>query len=207
MSEFSGELIFTDKLVRCEPVLRAQQSSRMMRSGQSAVNRYGPSWWALVAEYEFMTMAEAARAKAWIERRDLAAVTFTAFSLFQVKPRGVVTDPDAVLEISVDADTNTVVLAGVEAADNHKAGDMVSYRTDTGGYCLLRVIADTDPPEDVSGTWNLTCKVAPRPLPAAGTPAVRRVQALGEFELTTVPDPFDDYTSRRLAFEARSILR
>ena len=59
----------------------------------------------------------------------------------------------------------------------------------------------------ISGTAS-NIPMIPRPLAKhATTPAVRRVQALGEFELATPLEPFEDYTNRQLSFEATQVLR
>lgn len=199
----AGELILTDGLQVCDMALRHNQSRRMSSSGASAVVVYGPSRWFLRLETDFLDMAQARAWSAWLARRRGAARTFTAWRILRGYPAGSIgaAEGSAVLSsVNIGASTVTIGSAGAYQA---RKGDMISYRTANSGYWLGEVTGDVDA---ASGSAILPVEPPPR-APHATTPALRRIKALAEFELATDLDPFEDYTSRRLSFEAMQVIR
>lgn len=198
----AGELILTDGILSIDMSLAPMQTSRMGSSGNSIKGVTGPTRWRLVAETVFLTMAEARLWDAWLANRIHHGETFTAWRWARLNPQGALGTADGSIGLTVDAANNELDLTGCGAYVASK-GDMISYRTDVNGYYLGMIQA---PATAVSG--NVTVSVIPKPLAKhASAPAVRRTQALGEFELTTIVDPFDDYTNRSLRFEAMQVLR
>lgn len=199
----AGELILTDALQVCDMSLRHNQSRRMTNSGASAVVVYGPARWFLRAETEFLDMAQARNWSAWLARRKGGAVTFTAWRIMRGYPAGAIGADEGVAVLSsINTGASTIAIGSAGAYQARK-GDMVSFRTAANGYWLGEVTGDVN----ASG-GAATLAVEPRPRTQhASTPALRRVKALAEFELTTDLDPWEDYTSRRLSFEAMQVIR
>jgi hypothetical protein len=198
----AGELIITDGLSMMDWALQPLQSRRSSAAGASAVVTYGPSRWRLRVETDFLTLTQARRWSAWLARREGGRFTFTAWRLFRRYPLGSLGVEDSPDLLSVDYDNSRLVLGSV-GPYQARQGDMVSYRTAANGYWAGEIVADLDA---VAGEIPIT--VRPKPvLPHATTPSVRRVTALAEFELSTDLDPFEDYSQRRLSFEALQVLR
>lgn len=199
----AGELIPTDGLETMDMVPLPTQTGRMGASGNSVRGFLGPTRWRLIVRTAPMLSQEEARVwDPWIWNRIEFGETFTAWRLNRINPAGALGTPDGSIGLSVNKAASQITLTGT-GAYVAKKGDMISYRTDKNGYYLGQVQADASA---VSGTVTLT--MAPRPLDKhATTPAVRRVQALGEFELSTPLEPFDDYTGRQIQFEAVQVLR
>lgn len=198
----AGELILTHKLSKMDWSPMPIQAGRMGQSGEEAVTIFGPTLWRLQVETERLSMAEARAWSAWLNRRQGRAYSFTAWRLMRANPAGLLGNADGSLTISVNSSASTITLGGV-GSYQAKVGDMVSYRTAANGWWAGEVQADVS----ASG-GNATLSVLPRPVAThASTPAVRRVQALAEFRLTSLPDPFEDYTDRRLSFEALQVIR
>jgi hypothetical protein len=198
---WAGELILTDKLTKLDWAPVPLQSARMDAAGESVVADLGPTRWRLQVETERLSLTEARRWSAWINRRGFRKYTFTAWRLFRINPLGALGTADGAITIDVNAADNEITLDGV-GAYVASVGDMISWRTPTNGFCAVEVMADAS-----ASAGAVTLSVFPKPLPANDTPAVRRVQALAEFELTTNPDPFEDYTGRTLSFEAQQVYR
>lgn len=197
----AGALIPIEKLVRCEMVPATQQTKRWGSSGNSVIGVTGPTRWRLIVETERLTMPEARIWSTWLMDRWDRGETFTAFNLFRVRPQGQLGTADGAIGLTVDAANSELDLTGV-GTYVAKVGDFVSYRTAAAGYWVGQVRDDAE-----AATGAVTLKVSPRPLPKHATPAVRRVQALGEFEITTDPFPFEDYVGRTLSFEAMQVIR
>lgn len=198
----AGELIPTDGLVDMDMSLLPMGSSRMGASGESIVGRTGPTRWRLKVLATLSTLDEARTWDAWLANRIHHGFTFTAWRLLRLTTSGAIGTPDGSIGLTVNAAANQVSLTGT-GAYIAKKGDMISYRTLANGYYLGMVMADATA---VAGAVTLT--LSPKPMAKhATTPAVRRVQALGEFEISTPLDPFDDYSTRQIAFEAIQIVR
>jgi hypothetical protein len=199
----AGEIIPTDALLNMTvgPII-PMQTTRMGSSGNSIKGVTGPSRWPLRVETAFLTEAEARVWGPWLDRRIHHGYTFTAWNLMTINPAGALGTPDGSIGLTVDAANNELDLTGC-GAYVASVGDFISYRTDVNGYFLGRIQAAATA---VAGA--VTVQVVPKPLAKhASTPAVRRVQALGEFELVNQPERFDDYTNRRVIFEALQVLR
>lgn len=198
----AGALIPIHKLVRCEFHLVPQKTQRMGVSGASVQVFLGPTRIGLVVETERLTLADARAWSPWLNDRIHRGETFTAFNLWRVNPAGALGTADGSIGLTVEIPDSELHLTGV-GAYAAKAGDWVSYRTANSGYWAGEVREDATA---VAGA--VTLKVNPEPVaPHPTTPAVRRVQALAEFELTTPVGPFEDYVWRTLSFEAMSVLR
>lgn len=197
----AGELILTNKLVNMSMVLRHNESAPFGNAGNAAVVTHGPSRWLLNVETERLSQADARLWRAWTSRRG-GGRTFTAWDLHRINPAVTPLTADGSIAITVDSAASTIELTGV-GVDAISIGDMVSYRTLNNGFCLLEAQEAASPASGV-----VEFEVRPRPLtPHASVPAVRRVQALGEFRITTDLTPFDDYVDRSLQFEAIQQLR
>jgi hypothetical protein len=197
----AGELILENGLLKMDWAPVPLQAAPMSNSGDEAVVIFGPTLWRLQVETRRLSMAEARAWSAWLNRRQGRAYSFTAWRLFRYAPAsGVLGSPDGSLTVSVDVGARTVTLSGV-GGYQARVGDMISYRTAGNGWWAGEVQADVN----ASG-GSITLPVLPAPVaPHALTPAVRRVQALAEFKLATVPEPIEDYTDRRLSFEAMQV--
>lgn len=199
----AGELIPTAGLIKMDMSLAPMGSGRMGASGNSIIGRVGPTRWRLQVQTDFLDMDEARIWDAWLANRIHLGETFTAWRLFRLNPQVALGTPDGSVTLTVDAPNSRISLGGVTGYVA-SPGDMISYRTDTNGYYLGMVQGSVS----AVGSTASNIPMIPRPLPKhATTPAVRRVQALGEFELSTPLDPFEDYTSRQLGFEAIQVLR
>jgi hypothetical protein len=198
----AGEIIPIHGLVKMAVALVPMQTTRMGSSGNSIKGVTGPTRWKLSVETVRLSLAHARIWNPWLDRRIHHGYTFTAWDLLTINPAGAIGTPDGSIGLTVDAANNELDLTGT-GAYVASPGDMISYRTDVSGYYLGRIQAAATA---VAGA--VTVAVVPKPLAKhATTPAVRRVQALGEFELTTVLEPWEDYTDRRLMFEAMQVLR
>jgi hypothetical protein len=203
----NGDLILTHGIQKMDMALVPMQTQRMGASGASLRVTLGPSLWRLDVQTGYLPEAQAREWDAWLARRIHFGETFTAWRYLRENPAGNIGTPDSGVTLAaVDIPNNELDLTG---ATNYtaRAGDMISYRTDTNGYYLGMITA----PVSASG-GSVSVPVVPTPLAKhATTPALRRVQALGEFELATAIEPFGDYTAdpggRRLNFQAMQVLR
>lgn len=199
----AGELIPTAGLIKMDMSLIPMGSGRMGANGNSIIGRVGPTRWRLQVVTDYLDMDEARIWDAWLANRIHLGESFTAWRLFRLNPQGALGTADGAVTLTVDAANSQVSLGGV-GPYVAMPGDMISYRTDINGYYLGMVQASV---AAISGTAS-NIPMIPRPLAKhATTPAVRRVQALGEFELATPLEPFEDYTNRQLSFEATQVLR
>jgi hypothetical protein len=198
----AGALIPLDGLLRLEFSLVPQQTRRMGSSGQSVIVQTGPSLWRLTVETRRLSMLEARTWSTWLSDRIHRGETFTAFNLFRNQPAGALGTADGSIGLNVDIPNSELDLTGC-GAYVASPGDAISYRTANNGYYFGEI---REAATAVSGAVSV--KVNPTPVAKhATTPAVRRVRALAEFELTTDPGPFEDYSGRALAFEAAQVLR
>lgn len=202
----AGELILSHGVLKMDMALVPMQTMRMGASGNSIRGVLGPSRWRLDVETTYLSKPNARLWDAWLANRVHLGETFTAWRPLRLAPAGALGTADGSIGLTVDAPNSELDLTGVGAYVASK-GDMISYRTDVDGYYLGMITADVS-----AAAGAITVPVIPRPLAKhASTPAVRRVQALGEFELTSTIDPFDDYTlnagGRRLRFQAMQVLR
>jgi len=198
----AGELILLNqgRLKTCEMLFTPNQAKRMGSSGNSVVTTLGPSRWRLQVASAQLTMAQARLWTAWLARRE--SFTFTAPRLMRVQPAGTIGTADGAIGLTVDIPNSELDLTGV-GAYTAKIGDMISYRTAANGYWIGEIQADA-----AASAGNITVAVLPRPVAKhASAPAVRRVQALGEFELITDPAAIDVYDTRVVQFEAMQVLR
>lgn len=198
----AGELIPEAGLVDMDMALLPMGSSRMGASGQSIVGRFGPTRWRLRVLATLATLEDARIWDAWLANRIHLGETFTAWRLLRLTTAGVLGTPDGSIGLTVNAAANQVSLTGT-GSYAAKKGDMISYRTLADGYYLGMVMADA-----TASAGAVTLTLSPKPMAKhATTPSVRRVQALGEFELSTPLEPFDDYSTRQIAFEAIQTVR
>lgn len=198
----AGALIPTNKLIRCEMTLRPVKTLRMGGSGNSIEGRTSPSRWVLSVATERLSIADGRTWSPWLNDRRERSETFTAFNLFRVNPAGAIGTADGSIGLTVDIENSELDLTGT-GAYAAKRGDFISYRTANNGYWIGEIREDA-----TASSGNVTVKVNPRPVAKhASAHAVRRVQALGEFELSTDPGPFEDYVGRSLTFEAQQIIR
>lgn len=198
-----GALIPIAKLVRCEigPLVFAG-SSRMGNSGNSLRVQSGPSKWRLTVQTERLTLADARTWSVWLNDRLHRGETFTAFNLFRVNPAGALGTADGSIGLTVDIPNSELDLTGC-GAYVASVGDFISYRTAANGYYCGEIREAA-----TASGGNVTVKVSPQPLPKhASAHAVRRVQALAEFDAPTDLPPFEDYVGRSLAFEAMQVIR
>ena len=197
----AGELMPTAKLVKAEFAPSPMASRRMGAAGASAVTVFGPTLWRLTVATERLTKAEARIWSSFLLRR-MEGDTFTAYRLFRAVPGGALGTADGSIGVTPDIPNSELDLTGV-GAYAAKQGDMISYRTAANGFWCGEIQADA-----TAAANAVTVAVLPRPVAKhATTPAVRRVKALAEFELTTdVPD-FEDMIGRALEFEAMQVLR
>jgi hypothetical protein len=202
----AGELILTHGVLKMDMTLVPMQSTRMGSSGNSVRVQLGPSRWRLDVETTYLPVDKARLWDTWLASRIHAGETFTAYRKLREQPSSALGTADGSIGLTVDAANGELDLTEVGAYVASK-GDMISYRTDVNGYYLGMIMADV-----TAAAGAVTVPVIPTPLAKhASTPAVRRVQALGEFELTSTIEPFDDYTAnpggRRLMFQAMQVLR
>jgi hypothetical protein len=198
----AGELLLTYKLVRAEFVLVTNQTARMGNNGNSIVTEQGPSLYKHIVETEELDLASARAWKAWCERREGRMYTYTGWDLFYVNPLLPLDTADGSLTLTVDSANSQITVGGV-GTWAARVGDMVSYRTAANGFYCGRVQADASP-----SAGDITLTMWPRPVAKhATTPAVRRVQALAEFEITTDLSGFEPYSGRKLSFEAQQVTR
>lgn len=198
----AGALIPTVGLVRCEFTLVPNKTRRMMSVGASIEGELGPSILHLTVETVRLTLAHGRTWSPWLNDRRHRGETLTAFNLWRVNPGGALGTADGSIGLTVDEANSELDLTGV-GAYAAKAGDWISYRTAANGYWAGEIRENATA---VAGA--VTVKVNPTPVAKhATTPAVRRVKALAEFELTTDPGPFEDYVGRTLSFEAMQVIR
>lgn len=198
----AGALIPTLGLVRCEFYLIPQKTRRMGSVGGSIEAHSGPTRIGLVVETVRLTLAHARVWSPFINDRIHRGETFTAFNLWRVNGAGALGTADGSIGLTVDEANSQLDLTGT-GAYAAKAGDWISYRTADNGYWAGEIREDA-----AASSGNVTVKVNPTPVPKhASAPAVRRVQALAEFDLSTDLGPFEDYVGRALQFEAIQVVR
>ncbi len=198
----AGALIPTLGLVRSEFFLKPQKTTRMGAAGASVRVETGPTKIGLIIETTRLTLAHARTWSPWLNDRIHRGETFTAFNLWRGFPAGAIGTADGSIGLTVDIPNSELDLTG-SGSYVASAGDWISYRTAADGYWAGEI---REAATAVAGA--VTVKVNPTPVAKhASAPAVRRVQALAEFELTADPGPFEDYIGRALILEAMQVLR
>lgn len=199
----AGELMLTDCLKDCTWELMGRQSDPETRSNGGAVVTYGRPYWVIRARYENYDDAFSRLLSAWVARRERARVSFTMWR--PDRPTTLLNPAitNSGLGVSsVSAGASTVSLTGL-GSNVISPGDMIGYSTLAGGYWVGEATATATP----SG-GNATVSVKPYPQSPHGTPNVRLLKALGEFQLVGEPSRSEPSSrNRSLEFTARQVIR
>lgn len=199
----AGELILTDCLKECTWQLVEQQSAPETRANGGQVVTWGRPFWSLTARYENLSDAGFRALTAWVSRRKRSRVSFTAWRADRPAPLLNPAMTNTGLGVSsVNISAGTVTLTGL-GSTVISPGDMIGFSTLAGGYWVGEATATATP----SG-GTATISVWPYPQTPHGTPNVRLLKALGEFQL--VGDPVIREPSSRvrsLEFVARQVIR
>lgn len=199
----AGELILTDCLKECTWSLMHRQSDAETRANGGSVVTFGRPFWVIRARYDNMDDSTFRALTAWIARRDRSRVTFTAWRA----DRPALTLNSAIsnsgLGVSaVDASASTVSLTGL-GSNVISPGDMVGFSTLAGGYWVGEATALATPSGGAA-----TVSVKPYPQTPHGTPNVRLLKALGEFQLVGEPSISEPSSRiRSVEFSARQVIR
>ena len=202
MSVTGSEIAPCEGIVTCNWQLKRQQTVRETLSGDQAVIKLGRSYWMVDVKVDAPDLETFRLWKAFIARRQGSRFTFLLDRRFSASPADPTVSSDAGLDISsVVASTCTVNLTGV-GSWAAKAGDLISYVTANAGFWVGEVVADA-----TASAGAIALTVEPEPVAPNATPAVRRIQAYGEFALEDEPKFTDNWRSRSLTFTARQVLR
>jgi len=196
-----GELLPCEGLQFCDWRQEANRTRRFGRSSRSVVTQTGPGYWVCRVKTGRLNLQQARRWSGFLTRREGQDVSFTAWRSWRAKPKGTMSVPDGNIGIVADIEQGSVNLTGV---GNYLAneGDMISYRTEKGGFYCGEVVEGAESIND-----QITLKLWPRPQIPNPTPEVLRNKALAEFTLINPPPFHEDYSNRSLVFEARQLYR
>lgn len=185
------ELMPMDGLKEFTWWLDENQSDLETFGNTGQVMEFGPPRWNARAVFGSMNADVYRRLDAFITRRRKSLITFTAFRPIMRAPLLNPSQSNSGLGISaVDIENSTITLTGLSA--NPSASDMVSYRTAANGYYVGQITADA-----VRSGGNATVAVTPAPMARhSTTPAVRLLEALGEFKLVGVPQNTEQHLKR-----------
>lgn len=199
-----GEIFLTDRLKEAVWTLNQRQSAPGSRDGGGAVVTYGRPFWTLSLRYENLDDAAFRQLSGWIARRDGARVTFTAYRPSRPRPLLAPSQSNAGLGVSsVNASASTVSLTGL-GSTVISPGDMIGFYTSTSGYWIGEAVATATPS---GGAATVTVKPYPQ-TPHASTPNVRLYQAIGEFQLSGLPQITEPHDGRRnVAINAVQVVR
>lgn len=201
----AGEPILTDCLKECTWTLMERQSDAESRANGGAVVTFGRPYWTLRARYENLSDSAFRALTSWIARRKRSRVSFTAWRTDRPTPMLNPAMTNAGLGIGgagVSIVNNTVPLTGL-GSNVISPGDMLGFSTLAGGYWVGEALATATPTAGAA-----TVSVWPYPQTPHGTPNVRLLQALAEFQLTAEPNISEPASRlRSLDFTAQQVIR
>lgn len=199
----AGELILTDCLKDCSWALQEMQTSPMSRSGGAPVVSFGRPFWTLRARYENLSESAFRELTAWISRRQRSRYSFTAWRPDRPTTALNSSITNSGLGISsVSIGGGTVGLTGL-GTNVISPGDMLGFSTLAGGYWVGEALATATPTAGAA-----TVSVWPYPQTPHGTPNVRLLKALGEFQLDGTPDVTENADrTRSVSFTATQVIR
>jgi hypothetical protein len=199
----AGELILTDCLKECSWTLNERQSDPETRENGGQVITWGRPFWSLTARYENLSDIAFRALTAWVSRRKGARISFTAWRTDRPALALNSSITNSGLGVSaVDIAAGTVTLTGL-GSNVISPGDMIGFSTLAAGYWVGEAMATATP---TAGAATVT--VWPYPQTPHGTPNVRLLKALGEFQLVgpvSIREPSS--RQRSLEFQARQVIR
>lgn len=199
----AGELILTDCLKECSWSLVERQSEAETRENGGQVVALGRPFWTLTARYENLSDTAFRALTAWLARRKRSRVSFTAWRPDRPTLALNSSITNSGLGVSaVSISGGTVSLTGL-GTNVISPGDMIGFSTLAGGYWVGEATATATPTAGAA-----TVSVWPYPQTPHGTPNVRLLKALGEFQIVGEPvirEPSNRV--RSLEFNARQVIR
>lgn len=199
----AGELFLTDKLKECTWTLNERQTDAETRENGGQVVALGRPFWSLTARYENLTDTDFRTLTAWLARRKRSRVSFTAWRPDRPALALNSSITNSGLGVSaVSISGGTVSLTGL-STNVISPGDMIGFSTLAGGYWVGMATATATPTAGAA-----TVNVWPYPQTPHGTPNVRLLKALGEFQLIGEPSIREPSSRvRSLEFTARQVIR
>jgi hypothetical protein len=199
----AGELFLTDKLKECTWTLNERQTDAETRENGGQVVALGRPFWSLTARYENLTDTDFRTLTAWLARRKRSRVSFTAWRPDRPALALNSSITNSGLGVSaVSISGGTVSLTGL-STNVISPGDMIGFSTLAGGYWVGEATATATPTAGAA-----TVNVWPYPQTPHGTPNVRLLKALGEFQLVGEPTLREPSSRvRSLEFTARQVIR
>jgi hypothetical protein len=199
----AGELFLTDKLKECTWTLNERQSEAETRENGGQVVALGRPFWSLTARYENLTDTDFRTLTAWLARRKRSRVSFTAWRPDRPALALNSSITNSGLGVSaVSISGGTVSLTGL-GSNVISPGDMIGFSTLASGYWVGMATATATPSGGAA-----TVSVWPYPQTPHGTPNVRLLKALAEFQLVgeaSIREPSSRV--RSVEFNARQIIR
>ena len=201
----AGENFLTDCLKDCSWSLMERQSDAETRENGGSVVTSGRPYWVMTARYENLDDAGFRALTAWIARRKRSRVSFTAWRTDRpttlLNP-AITNTGLGIGGAGVDIAAATVPLTGL-GSNVISPGDMLGFSTLAGGYWVGMATATATPTAGAA-----TVSVWPYPQTPHGTPNVRLLKALGEFQLVSEPSISEPSSRlRSLEFQARQVIR
>lgn len=199
----AGELFLTDCLKECTWTLMERQSDAETRENGGAVVTFGRPYWTLRARYENLSDSAFRALTAWIARRRRSRYSFTAYRADRpglLLNSSITNSGLGVSSVSIASATVSLTGLGTNVIS---PGDMIGFSTLAGGYWVGEATASATPTAGAA-----TVSVWPPPQTPHGTPNVRLLQALGEFQLMGEPALTEPSSRiRALEFSARQVIR
>jgi hypothetical protein len=199
----AGELFLTDKLKECTWSLVERQSDAETRENGGQVVSLGRPYWMMTARYDNLDLETFRQLSAWVVRRKRSRVTFTAWRPDRpaLALNSSITNSGLGVS-SVNISGGTVTLTGL-GSNVISPGDMIGFSTLAGGYWVGEATATAAP-----SAGSATVSVWPYPQTPHGTPNVRLLKALGEFQLVGEPSSREPSSRvRSIEFTARQVIR
>lgn len=199
----AGELILTDCLKECTWTLNERQSEAETRENGGQVVALGRPFWSLQARYDNLDIDQFRALTAWLARRKRSRVSFTAWRADRPALALNSSITNSGLGVSaVSISGGTVSLTGL-GTNVISPGDMIGFSTLAGGYWAGEATATASPTAGAA-----TVNVWPYPQTPHGTPAVRLLKALAEFQLVGEPSIREPSNRiRSVEFNARQVIR
>lgn len=199
----AGELFLTDCLKECSWSLNERQSEAETRENGGQVVSLGRPFWSMQARYDNLDIDQFRALTAWLARRKRSSVSFTAWRPDRPTLALNSSITNSGLGVSaVSISGGTVSLTGL-STNVISPGDMIGFSTLAGGYWVGEATATASPTAGAA-----TVNVWPYPQTPHGTPNVRLLKALGEFQLVGEPSIREPSNRiRSVEFNARQVIR
>lgn len=178
------------------------QTSRTLASGGQFSLTIGRPFWTADLRIEAPNRQAFDVVDSWLTARQLSKNPFLLGRRFSSLPRGGSVTDDGLDIVDIDQVNSTITLTGA-GAYSARMGDMLSYRTEAGGYYLGQILEN----KSVAPGFDIELNVWPTPMTPNLIPNPRRYFAFGEFYIDGRISKSEENGPRYFEFSARQLIR